>query len=158
MFFVIFEVQTNLIMKNLFYLFLALFVFACSSDDSSDESNNSNQTFFEKYDGIVWEEQTTEDFLNRIQINNGNIISIKFYFVEEGDEYCNSNTFLNSDLIEVNTNSFSFNEQEENDGEIESWVVTVTASNNGNNLTIEYSDDPDYPEIFSRTSLTDPCN
>jgi len=37
-------------MKKLTYLFLALLIFACSSDDSSD----GNQLFMEKYDGVVW--------------------------------------------------------------------------------------------------------
>ena len=37
-------------MKKLTYLFLALIIFACSDDDSSD----SNQLFMEKYDGVVW--------------------------------------------------------------------------------------------------------
>ena len=37
-------------MKKLTYLFLALLIVACSSDDSND----SNQLFMEKYDGVVW--------------------------------------------------------------------------------------------------------
>tara|TARA_B100001094_G_C17857179_1_gene635607 strand:- start:42 stop:530 length:489 start_codon:yes stop_codon:yes gene_type:complete len=40
-------------MKKLFLL-SAILIFACSSDDSND--NNSNQTFLEKYDGIIWVE------------------------------------------------------------------------------------------------------
>ena len=38
-------------MKKLI-LISAFLIFACSSDDSSD---NSNQTFLERYDGVVWE-------------------------------------------------------------------------------------------------------
>jgi hypothetical protein len=41
-------------MRKIFFL-SALLIFACSSDDSND---NSNITFFEKYNGIVWEEVT----------------------------------------------------------------------------------------------------
>ena len=37
------------------------------------------------------------------------------------------------------------------------YTTTVTATNNGNNLIIEFSDDPEYPEYYSRTTLTDPC-
>jgi hypothetical protein len=40
-------------MKRILIL-TAILVFACSSDDSSD---NSNQTFLERYDGVVWESQ-----------------------------------------------------------------------------------------------------
>jgi hypothetical protein len=140
-------------MKKLLLL-SALFVFACSGDNSSD---SSNQTFFEKYDGVVWQEETLEDYLSRIQINNGNTITRKSYFVEDGDVYCNISTLLGSNFIEVNENSFSWNEQAEYNGVIETWITTVTATNNGNNLIIEYSDDPDYPEYYSRTTLTDPC-
>tara|TARA_Y100000385_G_scaffold55933_1_gene53498 strand:- start:703 stop:1128 length:426 start_codon:yes stop_codon:yes gene_type:complete len=140
-------------MKKLLLL-SALFVFACSGDNSSD---SSNQTFFEKYDGVVWQEETLEDYLSRIQINNGNTITRKSYFVEDGDVYCNISTHLGSNFIEVNENSFSWNEQAEYNGVIETWITTVTATNNGNNLIIEYSDDPDYPEYYSRTTLTDPC-
>ena len=140
-------------MKKLLLL-SALFVFACSGDNSSD---SSNQTFFEKYDGVVWQEETLEDYLSRIQINNGNTITRKSYFVEDGDVYCNISTLLGSNFIEVNENSFSWNEQAEYNGVIETWITTVTATNNGNNLIIEYSDDPDYSEYYSRTTLTDPC-
>ena len=140
-------------MKKLLLL-SALFVFACSGDNSSD---SYNQTFFEKYDGVVWQEETLEDYLSRIQINNGNTITRKSYFVEEGDVYCDISTLLGSNFIEVNENSFSWNEQAEYNGVIETWITTVTATNNGNNLIIEYSDDPDYPEYYSRTTLTDPC-
>ncbi|MDC0380935.1 hypothetical protein OAM52_04615 [Flavobacteriaceae bacterium] len=140
-------------MKKLLLL-SALFVFACSGDNSSD---SSNQTFFEKYDGVVWQEETLEDYLSRIQINNGNTITRKSYFVEDGDVYCDISTLLGSNFIEVNENSFSWNEQAEYNGVIETWITTVTATNNGNNLIIEYSDDPDYPEYYSRTTLTDPC-
>ena len=143
-------------MKKLFLL-SALLIFACSSDDSND-NNNSNLTFFEKYDGVVWEEQTSFDYLSRLQINNGTTISVKFYFVEEGDVYCDSDTLLSSNLIVVTEDSFSFEEDEEGmDGQIVSYITTVTATNNGNDLIIEFSDDPEYPEYYSRTTLTDPC-
>ena len=54
-----------------------LLIFACSSDDS----DNSNLTFFEKYDGVVWEEQTSFDYLSRLQINNGTTLSVKFSYI-----------------------------------------------------------------------------
>ena len=138
-------------MKKLFYLFLTVLIVGCSSEDSND-NNNSNLTFFEKYDGVVWEEQTSSDYLSRLQINNGTVISVKFYFVEEGDVYCDSDTLLSSNLIEVTEDSFSFE-----DGDEVSFITTVTATNNGNDLIIDYSDDPEYPEYYSRTNLTDPC-
>ena len=81
-----------------------------------------------------------------------------FYnFVEDGNVYCDISTLLSSNFIEVNENSFSWNEQAEYNGVIEISTTTVTATNNGNNLIIEYSDDLDYSEYYSRTNLTDPC-
>ena len=44
-------------MKKLTYLFLALIIVACSSDDSND----SNQLFMEKYDGVVWRSDPPND-------------------------------------------------------------------------------------------------
>ena len=141
-------------MKKLFLL-SALFIFACSS---SGDSTSTGQLFLEKYDGVVWEEQTSFDYLSRLQINNGTTISVKFYFVEEGDVYCDSDTLLSSNLIVVTEDSFSFEEDEEGmDGQIVSYITTVTATNNGNDLIIEFSDDPEYPEYYSKTTLTDPC-
>ena len=142
-------------MKKLIYLILALTIVACSSDDSS-----SGQTIFEKYDGVVWQEDTPNDYLHRIQhIVNGNLITANTFFVEEGgSENCESSTLPISDFFDVSENSYSLNEQEEYDGDIETWVTTVTVTNNGNNLTIEYSDDPEYPEYYFRTTLNSPCD
>jgi hypothetical protein len=56
----------------------ALLIFACSSDDSND---NSNQTFLERFDGVVWENpyfvsdpQSEEDLYSSqyIILNNSN--------------------------------------------------------------------------------------
>ena len=42
-------------MKKLLLL-SALLIIACSSDEGNDDyDNNSNQTFLERYDGVVWE-------------------------------------------------------------------------------------------------------
>ena len=42
-------------MKRILILSVFL-IFACSNDDSSDTNDNSNQTFLERYDGVVWED------------------------------------------------------------------------------------------------------
>ena len=47
-------------MRKGIYLFLALLIVACSSDDSNND--DGNQLFLEKYDGVVWEaEWATSD-------------------------------------------------------------------------------------------------
>jgi hypothetical protein len=135
-------------MKKLIYLVLTVLIVACSSDDSS-----SSLTFFEKYDRVVWQESGTE-YVYRIQYINGNTITVKYFEGYSGDEYCESETLSNSDLIEVTENSFRFNEQDD----VDFWVTTVTAVNNGNNLIVEYSDEPEYSENYSRTGLNTACD
>ena len=134
-------------MKKLLYLFLTVLIVGCSSDEDSV----SGQTFFEKYSGVVWQEDTTNSYLFRFQnILNGNVLTANTYFVEEGSENCQSATRLISEFFNVSENSASLNEQ--------GGTTTITATNNGNNLTIVYSDDPDYPEYYFRTILNDPCD
>ena len=84
-------------MKKLIYLFLGLLIVACSDDSSS------GQTIFEKYDGVVWQEDTPNDYLFRIQhIVNGNLITANTFFVEEGgSENCESSTLPISDFFDV---------------------------------------------------------
>ena len=41
-------------MKKLTYLFLAILIVACSSDDNSNEEA-ANQLFLDIYDGVVWQ-------------------------------------------------------------------------------------------------------
>ena len=52
-------------------LLSALLIFACSSDDSNDnnDNNNSNQTFLERYDGVVWESTDTSE-IQYMRFNN----------------------------------------------------------------------------------------
>ncbi|MFT5249382.1 MAG: hypothetical protein ACI93P_001108 [bacterium] len=142
-------------MKNLIYLFLTVLIVACSDDNS-----NSGQTIFEKYDGVVWQEDTTNNYLHRFQnIVNENILTVNSFFVEGGgSENCETSTRPISDFFNVSENSASLNEQEEYNGDIETWVTTITVTNNGNNATIVYSDDPEYPEYYFRTTLNSPCD
>jgi len=49
-------------MKRLFVIALSFLMIACSSNE---DSNNSNQTFFEKYNGVVW--QSVEIGVFRLQ-------------------------------------------------------------------------------------------
>ncbi len=47
-------------MKKLIYLFLTVLIVGCSSEDSSDTNDTSNQTFLERFDGVVWQSADTE--------------------------------------------------------------------------------------------------
>ncbi len=63
-------------MKKLIYLFLALIIVACSSDDSSDDGN---QLFLEKYDSVVWESIDGEADNERIAFVNSSKTLAIFY-------------------------------------------------------------------------------
>jgi len=61
-------------MNKLLYLILAITFISCSKDDDNDP-----QTFFEKYDSVVWEEEEDyEDYIYRIQFNNGTSVSVNY--------------------------------------------------------------------------------
>ena len=140
-------------MKKLLYLFLVLAVIACSKDDSSEP-----QTFFQKYDGVVWQENTS-DYINRVQINNETNPTVLVY-VEDSDgySYCDSELVeADGELTEVNEDSFVLYEEYTENNVVYSYTITIAVSENGNQLTAIDSDDPDFPQIFSRTTLTEPC-
>ena len=64
-------------MKKL-HLLSALLIFACSSDDND---NNSNHTFLERFDGVVWESQ--ENGTRRVFYNSPP--STGFDVLDEGE-------------------------------------------------------------------------
>ena len=140
-------------MKKLLYLFLVLAVIACSKDDSSEP-----QTFFQKYDGVVWQ-QNTSDYINRVQINNETNPTVLVYFEDsDGYSYCDSELVeADGELTEVNEDSFVLYEEYTENNVVYSYTITIAVSENGNQLTAIDSDDPDFPQIFSRTTLTEPC-
>ena len=70
-------------MKKLLLLSTIL-IFACSSDDGSDTNdNNSNQTFLERYDGVIWESQDNSlSEIRYVRINN----DITNHYTSYGDD------------------------------------------------------------------------
>ena len=141
-------------MKKLLFLFLAAVTLSCSKDDSTEP-----QTFFEKYDGVVWEESHPYDYVNRIQINNGNSVYVNQFFQEEDYIDCSTELLENSgELLEVNENSFvMYVEYFEGDTDY-SYTITISATDGGSNLTLVDSDIPNEPAVFNRTSLSQPCD
>ena len=141
-------------MKKLLYLFVALATLGCSKDDSTEP-----QTFFEKYDGVVWEEEESfPDYVYRLQFNNETQPSITYYGQEEGFADCDTELIENTgELTQVNENSFVLY-IEYFEGELDySYTITVTATEGGSKLTIVDSDIPDQPDVYNRTSLNEPC-
>ena len=148
-------------MKKLSYLFLALLIVACSSDDSSD----GNQLFLEKYDSIVWQRlPLSNDYDIRIAfINSSN--SITQYGDEEGEEvYCSSYTIDGTINLPDNViQTISIREETENslsilvqidDGEyVDSYIAVYTVTSDGSSYTLIQTRNYDEYEdvIYNRT-------
>ena len=140
-------------MKKLTYLFLALIIFACSSDDSSD----GNQLFLEKYDGVVWENDGDFDF--KIAFDN-NTQS----YIEEYGGTCYVEPLQGS--YQVGSQGYVFLIEEETENSLTrkttalatdtggEYIYTAEYSVDGNTLTLVYS----YGDIYVFTRTDDvPC-
>lgn len=132
-------------MKKLLYIFLTVLIVACSGVDSSDVNNNSNQTFLERFDGVVWESQ--ENGTRRVFYNSppstgidvldegeymGCILSV-FGMVDESD-YLFELLENNFENLRVKITDLILNEYV-------IWNVTVSSNENiiivdGNNVAI----------------------
>ena len=142
-------------MKKLLYLFLAITIISCSKDDSSEP-----QTFFEKYDGVVWQKNDSDpDYTYRLQFNNATQPSVTSYDGSFGGAVCVSSLIEdgNNELTEINEDGFIILGEFIEDSIVYSYSATIEVSENGNQLTITYSDDLDFPETYNRTILNDPC-
>ena len=145
-------------MKKLTYLFLALIIIACSSDDSSDDGN---QLFIEKYNGVVFEaEWATSDNTRKIAFLNTSEIRIYEYYY--GDEVCYvypiNGTFIrdwweDSDLSTITTSLLGQTENsitiqyniEDEDGDLQSVTeYSVTFDGDVYRLLLNDGQDPDY--------------
>ena len=152
-------------MKKLLLL-SALLIFACSSDDSSDSDDNDlmEETFLEKYDGVVWESDEwasindtgvwryiifndASDFLTIV--TDDNIIEcVNIY------EFSNEEGYIS---ISANSeNNFVFNWAEIDSETEDVDTITITAINNGNN--IEWLSTINGLTSFTRTNISTPCD
>ena len=144
-------------MKKLLLL-STLLIFACSSDDGTDNYDNSNQTFLERYDGVVWENQccgvrytffnnpARYEYTPEVDFNQFDCSTIYFgnenengVFVEITENYQDQLTFNNygsevftTHYITASENGNSLNEEVEigNSGSIDSiWEGCVLRTN-----------------------------
>ena len=137
-------------MKKLLYLLFAICLIGCSDDDD----NASAQTFFEKYDGVVWQNQSLNDFsfYTKVQFK-ANKSSKGFDGVD-----CSSGLIPDDKLSLIGENTFTITDNTY--GIPESDIFTV--SSDGLTLNQEYvigteSYDENYA-VFKRTNLNDPCD
>ena len=156
-------------MKKLLLL-SALFIFACS--DSSDTNDNSNQTFLERFDGVVWEDNELSE-IRYTRINN----DTTNFFTRYGDDFTGVVVYECSDWqyevtesgvdITVTTNienNFSYNYvYPEGDG----GDTFIIARENGNVLVSEnfyYSNYANQElhiiryDTITKSSFEIPCN
>ena len=151
-------------MKKLL-LISALLIFACSSDSSdSDDNDLMEETFLEKYDGVVWESDEwasindtgvwryiifndASDFLTIV--TDDNIIEcVNIY------EFSNEEGYIS---ISANSeNNFVFNWAEIDSETEDVDTITITAINNGNN--IEWLSTINGLTSFTRTNISTPCD
>lgn len=143
-------------MKKLLLLF-AFLILACSSDDSNNNDNNT-ETFLERYDGVVWENQCCGirytfftnparfEYTPQVEFNQFDCETTYFeienengVFLEILENYQNQLTFINYGIdtftthyITASEDGNNLNEQLEfwNSGEIESiWEGCVLRTN-----------------------------
>ena len=137
-------------MKKTLFLLSALLIFACSSDDSSD---NSNQTFLERYDGVVWEDNdgylafySNPSSIKRFSNECREVLFNTFVDGYSWNITTNNPTTLILDYIDNENNVYSNHRFSMSDDEN---IMTETAVDYGANIEVINN--------ASRTTLTDPC-
>ena len=141
-------------MKQLLLL-SAFLIFACSSDDSSND--NSNQTFLEKYDGVVWDEDfysTNPEHSYRIIVSN-NPKSVTFSEILENadDNWCYTEVIGNEffTIIENSGDRLVYVE------EATQYTTRLTVNDNVNLVSEGEEINGLYTEYFSKTQFSNLC-
>ena len=145
-------------MKKLLLL-SAFLIFACSSDDSSD-SDLMEETFLERYDGVVWE--ANEGTTVYIRFNNDTLNWLTSYEFNDdeidGQYECHNLTDHQEPIFSILINSgdnFTYSVQYSGE-ELE--VVYFTVIDNGNILEI-VNPSHNIQATFLRSNLTEiPCD
>ena len=140
-------------MKKLLLLSVLL-IFACSSDESD---NNSNQTFLEKYDGVVWDEDfysTNPEYSYRIIVSN-NPKSVTFSEILENadDNWCYTEVIGNEffTIIENSGDRLVYVE------EATQYTTRLTVNDNVNLVSEGEEINGLYTQYFSKTQFSNPC-
>ena len=161
-------------MKKLLLL-SAFLIFACSSDEGNNDNNNSNQTFLERYDGVVWENpffisnpQNENDagayqylifknsnlFFNLYKPNN------PLWFNENECQGFSEGLNSNGETYNITINNYNALQFTSDLAEENSFaIVDVSVLNNTIYLDISYSNSTNtYQEFANRTTLSNPCD
>ena len=151
-------------MKKLLLL-SALLIFACSSDDS----NENDQLFLNKYNGVVWEDIESDPSSD---YKYGHIFyssppSVKTYDQFIGEIYCDHSIFGEPDQFwGISTTIVSQSEDvltleiteeaDEADEDTVTYILTASVVNNGETLIIERSYEPSGDEEYNKIN-SNPC-
>lgn len=158
---------------NKLLLLSALFIFTCS--DSSDTNDTSNQTFLERYDGVVWNIIDASVTSGLIMFSNNTQGWIEKSDNNANDEFCNDYAFgVPFDICIDNTNVCVTNVATiiENLGnrlkiqitEIDvgnpfSYTVLYEVSEQGNDMNITYTTINSWFQTATRTEMAQiSCN
>ena len=129
-------------MKKLFLL-SALLIFACSSDESD---SNDNQTFLEKYDGIIWEDVGRTSMYNEGVFTRFNNDSSNWY-----TEYDNDTNFIVCNNIGDEIAAYDLLNPE---NQYDVYFVVMINSEDVFQYNIYYRDEMGIPELNSRIIYT----
>lgn len=148
-------------MKKLLLL-SALFIFACESDDS----NENDQLFLNRYNGVVWED--IESYPSS-DYKYGHIFyssppSVKTYDQFIGEIYCDHSIFgepdqfwgISTTIVSQSEDVLTLEITEDLDEGIETYILTATVGNNGETLIIERSNEPNGDEYYEKINAN-PC-
>ena len=156
-------------MKKLILLLFIPLVFACSSDDSSSSNseNNSSESFLEKYDGVIWKDD--DDDINDDQglwtvFSIDGFLQVSYGYVDSGIcdlSYVPWNIvgdYGDFNKVEVmDNNSVDELILEVTETNSETYLVYITAINNGNNLLM--TTDSDHEDTYyTRDTTSNICN
>jgi hypothetical protein len=158
-------------MKKLLYLFFAITLLGCSSDDE-----DTTQTFLEKYEGIVWETEasiTEPDYFHGVRFLNSpmtliwnekyNNFNDCLYYVFGEINQVDTDRAVQVTLIENSENTLVLKFVEKQVGEAEiSTTTTITVIDEGNTIKMrssgESSGDPAYIEFYIKSNASMSCN
>ena len=142
-------------MKKIILFILIPFFIACGDDDSN---NNTAGSFLDEYNGVIWLEESNEEIYDFWWIFTPNGVTNGERYGTDCDPHYEEWGVSNSlDIIENSSNRLVIGNTEIDDnGNSFSYSMTCIVSNNGNILTITYSDEPGYSETYSRSNNS-PC-
>jgi len=143
--------------KKLLYLFLAITVISCSKDDDSNETNEP-QSFFEKYENVVYQVPLEEMFYLGDGITfSSNPLEVKIVWIDlfEDGLSCGADSFPmdvgDYELVEDTADLLTFR--------YNGYLVTYEALNNGQQIeVINQTSQGTFQAIYSRTNLPNPCD